>query len=195
MIRRPPRSTLSSSSAASDVYKRQVSTQSTGTFIESMWGPDDLLAYAWNHPMLVLVILFLLYQRWKAKQPFPDVAGAKTVSIKSMDHWKQIQNDASASGEGVLVDFYATWCPPCRTAAPIFGAMSKEYSETAVIFAKCDVDTCSDVSKLAGIQAMPTFQLWKQGNKLQEVQGWSENKVRVMLAEEKIGFNTVTKSE
>eukprot|EP00658_Telonema_sp_P-2_P027333 TRINITY_DN2112_c0_g1_i3.p2 TRINITY_DN2112_c0_g1~~TRINITY_DN2112_c0_g1_i3.p2 ORF type:complete len:179 (+),score=29.23 TRINITY_DN2112_c0_g1_i3:115-651(+) len=38
MIRRPPRSTLSSSSAASDVYKRQVSTQSTGAFVEmALW--------------------------------------------------------------------------------------------------------------------------------------------------------------
>eukprot|EP00658_Telonema_sp_P-2_P025942 TRINITY_DN20465_c0_g1_i1.p1 TRINITY_DN20465_c0_g1~~TRINITY_DN20465_c0_g1_i1.p1 ORF type:complete len:103 (-),score=41.82 TRINITY_DN20465_c0_g1_i1:363-671(-) len=47
MIRRPPRSTLSSSSAASDVYKRQVSTQSTGklanlTFQTAQFKPEDI---------------------------------------------------------------------------------------------------------------------------------------------------------
>eukprot|EP00656_Telonema_subtile_P020182 TRINITY_DN2133_c0_g1_i5.p1 TRINITY_DN2133_c0_g1~~TRINITY_DN2133_c0_g1_i5.p1 ORF type:complete len:214 (-),score=58.61 TRINITY_DN2133_c0_g1_i5:124-765(-) len=49
MIRRPPRSTLSSSSAASDVYKRQVSTQSTGDFCQWPWASD---MGSWGEPLL-----------------------------------------------------------------------------------------------------------------------------------------------
>eukprot|EP00658_Telonema_sp_P-2_P085136 TRINITY_DN963_c0_g1_i1.p1 TRINITY_DN963_c0_g1~~TRINITY_DN963_c0_g1_i1.p1 ORF type:complete len:168 (+),score=56.48 TRINITY_DN963_c0_g1_i1:234-737(+) len=153
-----------------------------------MWGPDDLLRYMSNHPMIVLVVLFFLYQRWKSNQVIPDVPGAKVVSIESLEHWNTIQQEAQQAGKIVLVDFYATWCPPCRTAAPVFGAMSMEYDEKKVLFAKCNVDAVRAVMQLAEVSAMPTFQVWKDGSKLKQVQGWQESAVRLLLAEQKVGF-------
>jgi len=53
--------------------------------------------------------------------------------------------------------------------APHFEAMSKEY--TNVIFVKVDVDNQDKIAQLCGVQAMPTFQFFKGGKKVDEVMG------------------------
>ena len=72
----------------------------------------------------------------------------------------------------LVADFYATWCPPCKIAAPFYGKMSKAYPEELVVFAKVDVDACSAVSREERIQSMPTFRLYWHRAKASEVMGW-----------------------
>ena len=64
--------------------------------------------------------------------------GADRVRCPNFGNSGRSGRQADSGGKVVVADFYATWCPPCRTAAPIFGAMSLEFPNA--VFLKCDVD-------------------------------------------------------
>ncbi|CAJ0915828.1 8827_t:CDS:2, partial [Entrophospora sp. SA101] len=61
----------------------------------------------------------------------------------------------------VIVDFTATWCPPCKFIAPIFENLSKIHSH--VKFLKVDVDESSDIAEKYNVTSMPTFILFNKG--------------------------------
>jgi len=60
----------------------------------------------------------------------------------------------SKHGGIVVIDCFATWCPPCKAIAPFVHAMSES---TGVGLVKIDVDKAKDLAKAYKIQAMPTF--------------------------------------
>ena len=62
----------------------------------------------------------------------------------------------------VMVDFWATWCGPCRAITPIIEELAQEYEGKAVI-AKCNVDECDDVPMNYGIRSIPTLLFFKNG--------------------------------
>jgi len=66
------------------------------------------------------------------------------------------------SDKPVIVDFWAEWCGPCRTIAPIIEDMSKEYAGKAIV-AKCDVDINPLVTSKYGVRNIPTVLFFKDG--------------------------------
>ena len=70
----------------------------------------------------------------------------------------------------VVVDFTASWCPPCQMIAPKFAELAEQLGDAAILV-KVDVDENADAAQAAGISCMPTFQFFKDGVKIHEIQG------------------------
>lgn len=79
-----------------------------------------------------------------------------TVQLNAQDFEKTITDNNL-----VFVDFWATWCGPCRAFGPTFEAASEENPDT--VFGKVDIDANQDLASAAGIQAVPTLMIAKQG--------------------------------
>jgi thioredoxin 1 len=72
----------------------------------------------------------------------------------------------------LIADFYATWCPPCKQIAPIYAKLSDTHTTAGgFVFVKVNVDEQNEIAAQYGIQAMPTFLLFKDGKKVEEVKG------------------------
>ncbi|MDG1503576.1 MAG: thioredoxin [Flavicella sp.] len=66
------------------------------------------------------------------------------------------------STQPVLVDFWATWCGPCRMVGPIIEDLSNDYSGKAVV-GKVDVDNNQEFAAKYGVRNIPTVLLFKDG--------------------------------
>ncbi len=68
-----------------------------------------------------------------------------------------------------VVDFYATWCGPCKMFAPIFEEVSNEIDMN---FIKLDTDEYSDIARGYGIMSIPTIILFENGNEVKRHTGF-----------------------
>lgn len=78
-------------------------------------------------------------------------------------------NAAVQSPQLVVVDFFATWCGPCRNIAPFVEQLSTIYTD--VTFLKVDADRNGDLIQQCGVSAFPTFQFFVNGSKVDEMKG------------------------
>jgi thioredoxin 1 len=80
------------------------------------------------------------------------------------------------SGKPVVIDFWATWCGPCRMVGPIIEELAATYGDQAVI-GKCDVDNNSDVTADFGIRNIPTVIFFKDGKQVDKQVGSASKSV------------------
>lgn len=72
----------------------------------------------------------------------------------------------------VLVDFYATWCGPCRMISPIIDEVAKETTDLIVV--KVDVDKYPNIATKYGIMSIPTLKVFKNGKEEKTSIGYIE---------------------
>lgn len=91
-------------------------------------------------------------------------------------------NDLVSNGK-VLVDFFATWCGPCKMLSPILEEIANDRIETKIV--KVDVDECSNIARQFGVMSIPTLILMDDGKikdkkigfqSKEEIVEWIENK-------------------
>lgn len=80
-----------------------------------------------------------------------------------------------------VIDFYATWCGPCKALEPIFAMLSERIPE--VQFGRVDVDQATDVATEYQISAMPTCILLKEGQKVDTLVGANPPKLVELIAQ------------
>ena len=78
------------------------------------------------------------------------------IEIKSVDQFKE----ETASGR-VLVDFYATWCGPCKMLAPFVAKLAEQHPEVKVL--KVDVDEVGDLAQSFEVYSIPTLLYFEDG--------------------------------
>lgn len=81
----------------------------------------------------------------------------------------------------VLVDFWATWCGPCRMLAPVVEEIASEQQEKLIV-GKVDVDNCPDLAQKFGVMSIPTLILFKDGQPVDKRIGYMpKNELEQML--------------
>ncbi len=85
---------------------------------------------------------------------------------------KENFNEKVLQGKGtVLVDFFATWCGPCKMLAPVLEQVAQD--TTAKIY-KVDIDESEDLARAYGIMVVPTMIIFKDGKQVEKFSGYMQ---------------------
>ncbi|MGT2755995.1 thioredoxin [Streptococcus ovuberis] len=92
---------------------------------------------------------------------------------------------AQETAEGlVLIDFWATWCGPCRMQAPILEQLSQEFDESDLKILKMDVDENPATAREFGIMSIPTLLFKKDGQVVKQVAGvHTKDQIKAIIAQ------------
>ena len=86
-------------------------------------------------------------------------------------------------GNGVvLVDFFATWCGPCKMLGPVLEEMSEERDSLKIV--KIDIDENMDLARKYGIMSVPTLILFKDGKQISTKNGFMPKELLTKWIEE-----------
>ena len=119
-----------------------------------------------------LASFFLNYYKMKKTPVVEDNGKIKKLTDQNFEH--QIK------GGVMLVDFWATWCMPCKMMAPVLNNLSEDLTGNASV-GKLDVDQNQAASAKYGVRSIPTLVLFKNGKEINRFVGV---KTKVFLLKE-----------
>ena len=90
-----------------------------------------------------------------------------------MKHLNTEEFDALlAENKTILIDFFATWCGPCKMLAPVLEEVAPEFDD--VEFVKVDVDECPELAQRYGVAVIPTLFVINGGEKVATTKGYMD---------------------
>ncbi|XP_046675154.1 thioredoxin-2-like [Homalodisca vitripennis] len=148
------------------------------------WGIAKIVAMFWG----ILNFFFMFFRTLispgshargdQYTQDFRGPGGGGSVHHVTSDADMAAQLKRAGS-KLVVVDFFATWCGPCRMIAPYVEQMAAETPN--VVFLKVDVNQCDGVAAQYSVRAMPTFVFIKNGHKVDSFSGADIERLRVFV--------------
>ena len=84
--------------------------------------------------------------------------------LEKEDNLKELKN-----GKKVIVDYFATWCMPCKMLSPILEEVAEADKEVTIV--KVDIDEFEQEAVMAGIRSVPTLVYYKDGKETKRVSG------------------------
>ena len=107
--------------------------------------------------LLITVLLNISCNRQKSSD--------KNVILVTQDNFEQTKSKGL-----VLVDYWATWCQPCKMQGPIVAEIAEQFKGKLTV-GKCDVDQNRDIANSYNIQSIPTLILFKDGTPVETLIG------------------------
>ncbi|MBE5930703.1 MAG: thioredoxin [Lachnospiraceae bacterium] len=89
------------------------------------------------------------------------------AEILTSENFKEKVTDVKGT---VLVDFFATWCGPCKMIAPAVEQLAEEYAGKAGVY-KLDVDEAQDIGMEYKVMSIPTLIIFKDGVEAERIRG------------------------
>lgn len=95
--------------------------------------------------------------------------------LKHVDR-SNFENEVIKNNKVILVDFFATWCPPCKMLSPVIEKIASSRAEFDV--AKVNIDENNDIAGKYNIEVVPTMLVFKEGKVVDKMVGYmSENDI------------------
>ena len=115
--------------------------------------------------VILLLAALVVYSRYKLKN-LPKVEDhEKIITLTDKNFNQQIK------GKVVLVDFWATWCAPCRLMAPALNDLASELTDNKYRVGKVDVDANRGLAQKYNIRSIPTSVIFKDGQEVARIVG------------------------
>lgn len=106
------------------------------------------------------------------------VTMSSTINIESSEQFRSLLK----SSKIVIVDFYADWCGPCKAIAPLYEQLSAQISKPGVVaFVKVNTETQKEIASAYRVSSIPTFMMFRDGNKIDEVKGADPRKLQSIV--------------
>lgn len=101
-----------------------------------------------------------------------DYSAGNVTVILDQRSWEQKLEETSELGKTVVIKFSATWCGPCRNAAPVYAELSVKHSD--IVFVSVDVDELPELVSRFDIRATPTFIFMRDKEEIDKLVGGNQ---------------------
>ena len=105
---------------------------------------------------------------WYKKKKTKEVK--RTMTLEHLNE-SNFETAVKGSGKPVLVDFFATWCGPCKMLGPVLEELAGEMVGQADFY-KLDIDEAPDIANRFGVMSVPTLILFQDGQEIKRTLGF-----------------------